>query len=62
MIRCKGFTLIELIVVILLVAVLAAGAGLLIARPIEAYTDQIRRQQLVDSAEMALRKIAVDVR
>ncbi len=60
--KTKGFTLVELIVVIVLVGVLAAGAGLLIAKPIEAYTDQIRRAQLVDSAEMALRRVAVDVR
>jgi MSHA biogenesis protein MshO len=57
-----GFTLIELIVVIVLLGVMAAGAGLLITRPIEAYNDQVRRQQLVDLAEMALRKIAVDIR
>ena len=60
--QCKGFSLLEIIVVIVLLGILAAGAGLLITRPIEAYTDQIRRAQLVDSAEMALRRVAVDVR
>jgi len=60
--RGHGFTLIELIVVIVLLGVMAAGAGLLITRPIEAYNAQVRRQQLVDLAEMALRKIAVDIR
>ncbi len=58
----QGFTLIELIVVMVLLGLLAAGAGLLINRPIEAYQDQQRRQMLVDAAEMALRKLATDIR
>ena len=51
-----------MIVVIVLLGILAAGAGLLITRPIESYNDQARRQQLVDATEMALRKVATDVR
>lgn len=58
----RGFSLLELILVIVLLGVLASGAGLLITKPIEAYNDQLRRQQLVDQAEMALRQIARDVR
>ncbi len=58
----KGFSLLELILVIVLLGVLAGGAGSLITRPIEAYNEQLRRQQLVDQAEMALRQIARDVR
>jgi MSHA biogenesis protein MshO len=56
-----GFSLIELIVVIVLLGLLAAGAGLLILNPIEAYDAQVRRQQLVDQGEMALRQIARDL-
>jgi MSHA biogenesis protein MshO len=41
---------------------MATGAGMLITSPIDAYTDQVRRQLLVDQAEMALRQIARDVR
>ena len=58
----SGFSLLELIVVIVLIGILASGAGLLILQPIEAYDDQVRRQQLVDQGEMALRQIARDVR
>ncbi len=58
----SGFSLVELIVVVVLLGILASGAGLLILQPIEAYDDQVRRQQLVDQGEMALRQIARDVR
>ncbi len=58
----NAFSLLELILVVVLLGVLASGAGMLITRPIEAYNDQLRRQQLVDQAEMALRQIARDVR
>ena len=48
--------------VVVLLGVLAAGAGLLILNPIEAYDAQLRRQQLVDQGEMALRQIGRDLR
>lgn len=58
----RGFSLLELIVVVVLLGVLGSLGGLLIIKPIEAYDDQVRRQQLVDQGEMALRQIARDVR
>jgi MSHA biogenesis protein MshO len=58
----SGFSLLELIVVVVLVGILATGVGMLIVNPITAYDDQQRRQQLVDQGEMALRQIANDVR
>jgi MSHA biogenesis protein MshO len=58
----SGFTLIEVIVVIVLLGILGSAAGLLIVKPIQAYTDIERRQRLVDQGEMALRQIARDIR
>jgi MSHA biogenesis protein MshO len=60
--RQSGFSLFELILVIVLLGIMAGVAGLLITSPIDAYRDQVRRQLLVDQAEMALRQIARDVR
>ena len=60
--RQSGFSLIELITVVVLIGLLATAGGLLLLNPIEAYDDQVRRQQLVDQGEMALRQIARDVR
>ena len=57
----QGFTLIELIVVIVLLGLLAIGASYLIVTPIQSYQDQLNRQQLVDSAEMALNRIEIDI-
>ena len=57
-----GFSLFELIIVIVLLGIMAGCAGLLITTTVDAYNDQVRRQLLVDQAEMALRQIARDVR
>lgn len=57
-----AFSMIELIVVIVLLGIVGSVAGVLITKPIEAYRDQARRQQLVDQGEMSLRQIARDVR
>jgi MSHA biogenesis protein MshO len=40
----------------------SAAAAVFIRGPVDAYVDQVRRADLVDSAEMALRRMAVDVR
>jgi MSHA biogenesis protein MshO len=57
-----GFTLVELIVVITLVAILAAGAALFIRNPTQAYFDTETRANLTDRADTALRRMARDVR
>lgn len=58
----KGFTLIELVVVIVLSTIVVSFMAMFIAGPVRAYTDQARRGELVDLAEGALRRVARDVR
>ena len=58
----RGFTLIELIVVIMLVGILSSIGGIFISRPIEVYVALSRRPELVDSADTALRQMQWDIR
>ena len=58
----RGFTLIELVVVILVAGILAALGGRLIVAPVTGYVDLTRRVRLVDQAELALSRMQRDLR
>jgi len=58
----SGFTLIELIVVIVIVGILSALGGQFIVAPVTGYIDLSRRTRLVDQAEMSLRRMQRDIR
>lgn len=60
--RVLGFTLVELIVTIVLLAILSAVAALFIAKPIEGYFAGSRRADITDAADTATRRVGRDVR
>lgn len=60
--RQAGFTLIEAVVVIMIIGILFGGIAIFMTRPIEGYVDAVRRADLTDQADVALRRIAREVR
>ena len=60
--RMAGFTLVELIVVMVLAGIIASFVALTIAQPIEGFIASSRRAALVDEAATALNRITREVR
>lgn len=58
----RGFTLIELIVVIVITAIIAGTIVVFVRPALDAYTDTRQRSDLSDQADTALRRIVRDVR
>jgi len=60
--KSLGFSLIELIVVIVIVGILATMTTSIITLPVNSYLDLQRRTTLVDTAELTLRRMQRDIR
>ncbi|MEW5791782.1 MAG: PilW family protein [Pseudomonadota bacterium] len=57
-----GFTLIEMIVTMVILAILAAGTTAFITRSVESYTDTAQRDQLASAGRIAVERISRELR
>lgn len=58
----RGFTLLELIMVMVILGIISAVLALFIRIPVEGYMASVRRAELVDVADTALRRVGRDLR
>lgn len=60
--RTRGFTLVEVIVVMVITSILAGIMVLFIRRPVQSYVDTAARADMADVAEIALRRMTRELR
>lgn len=58
----QGFTLVELIMVIVITGIIGGMVAIFIRSPVDAYFDSARRAALTDVADTAVRRISRDIR
>ena len=57
-----GFTLVEMIVVMVITGIIGGMVAILIKAPVQGYVDSARRAEMTDVADTALRRLARDIR
>jgi MSHA biogenesis protein MshO len=58
----SGFTLVEMIIVIVITGIIGGIVAMFIKAPVQGYVDSARRAELTDIADNAVRRLARDVR
>ena len=58
----RGFTLMEMIIAMVITGILAAVVAVFIAGPVAGYVDTARRAELTDMADLALKRMALEIR
>jgi len=59
---CRGFTLLETIMVIVITGIIAAVVAVFMVKPVQGYFSSSARLAMADTADTAMRRIARDVR
>ena len=60
--RARGFTLVEMIIVIVITGIIGAMVAVFIRVPVQGYVDVAARAALADTADTATRRLTRDVR
>ena len=60
--RLRGFTLVEMIMVIVITGIIGGIVAIFIRAPMQGYVDSARRAELTDIADTALRRVTRDLR
>lgn len=58
----RGFTLVEVIIVMVIVGIIAGAMVLFIRLPVQNYVDSVARADMVDEADTAIRRISREMR
>ncbi len=60
--QLQGFTLVEMIVVIVITGIIGGAVAIFLRSPMQGYVDSARRAEMTDIADTALRRIERDLR